>query len=121
MTVIFKTPAEAFAAHDIMWKQKQVAQAIVRKALVDQTEAYVDMMCDGGGMEMGTTRDELQASLGGVKFGVEDMLDDLVADFAAEIKKQLKAVLYGAIVTGIKYDLAGGIKDVEVDVSINWE
>jgi hypothetical protein len=120
MTVIVKTPVENFGAHDIMWKQKQVAQAIVRKALADQTEAYVDMMCDGDG-EMGTTRDELQATLSGVRHSVEDMLDDLLADLVTEVKAQLKDVLYGAIVTGIKYDLAGGLKDVEVNISVNWE
>lgn len=121
MTVIYKDQPAAtnIKASDIMWKQKQVARSVVREALISHTEAYIDMMCDGQG-EMGTTRNELQASLGSVKESVEDLLEDIVADFTSELKKQLKEALYGAIVTGIKYDLAGNVKDVDVDISVNW-
>lgn len=120
MAVIFKAPDETFAAHEIAWSSKKVTQAIARHMLLNHTAAYIDMMCDGQA-EMGTTRDELQASLGGVKPSVEDIADDLLDDFVMAVKQQLKAALYGAIVTGIKYDLAGGIKDVDIDVSVSWE
>lgn len=118
MSVIFAKQTETFEAEDIALSNTRFEKAFVRYILVSQTEAVVDMLIDG---DRNQTRQELQDSLRGVPIGAEDYVDDLLADVVAGIKRRLETALYGAAVTGVKYDLAGDIKDIEVDVSIGWE
>jgi hypothetical protein len=45
----------------------------------------------------------------------------MMGDLESMIRERMKAVNYGAAVTGIKYDLAGDVIDIEVDVSVGVE
>jgi hypothetical protein len=45
----------------------------------------------------------------------------MIGDLKHEIERRLAVAQYGASVTGIKYDLAGDVKDVEVDVTVVFE
>jgi hypothetical protein len=45
----------------------------------------------------------------------------MISDLQSALNARLEAVNYGAAVTGIKYDLAGDVTDVEVDVTVSFE
>jgi hypothetical protein len=45
----------------------------------------------------------------------------MIGDLQRALDARLKEVNYGAAVTGIKYDLAGDVTDIEVDVSVGTE
>ena len=45
----------------------------------------------------------------------------MMGDLESMIRERMKAVNYGAAVTGIKYDLAGDVTDIEVNVSFGTE
>jgi hypothetical protein len=45
----------------------------------------------------------------------------MIGDLEHEVKRRLEAARYGAAVTGIKYDLAGDVTDIEVDVTVSFE
>jgi hypothetical protein len=60
-------------------------------------------------------------SLKGVKESATDFIGDMMGDLESMIRERMKAVNYGAAVTGIKYDLAGDVTDIEVNVSFGTE
>lgn len=119
MTVVY-TQAEArkFTADEILWAKRELIDEIVRSALVGQTEAFVDMIVDG---QEDLSRTGIQETLKGVKESAAEFLNDMIGDLRREVERRLNAAQYGAAVTGIKYDLAGDVKDIEVDVSVSFE
>lgn len=120
MTVIVKQPTETFTADQILWQKRELIDALVRSALVSQTEALLDMTMDTD-KPGEITRDSVNEVLRGAKDCTADFLDDLLGDFEIAVKKRLEQALYGAAVTGLKYDLAGNVMDIEADVSVSWE
>lgn len=119
MTVVYKAPdQERFKASELLWAKRELVDAIVREALVGQTEAFVDMIVDG---QEDLTRAGIQDTLRGVKESAGEFLNDMITDLKHELERRLNAAQYGACVTGIKYDLAGDVKDVEVDVTVVFE
>ena len=118
MSVVFKAGEQTFKASEVLWLKKELIDALVWQALISQTEAFVDMIVDG---QEDMSRDGIQATLKGVKESTGEFLNDLLGDFESMIKQRLNEAQYGAIVTGIKYDLAGDVTDVEVDVSVAFE
>ena len=117
MTVVFKQGEQTFKAVEVLWAKRELINAIVEQALVSQTEAFIDMIIDGE-RPQDITRDSVNNILRGVKESTAEFLNDMVGDFEAALKKRLEEVRYGAAVTGIKYDLAGEVTDIEVDISI---
>ena len=95
--------------------QDYTTQAEVEE-LISQTEAFIDMIVDG---QEDMTRDGIQETLKGVKESTGEFLNDLLGDLQFMIEARLREVNYGAAVTGIKYDLAGDVTDIEVDVSVS--
>lgn len=118
MTVVFKQSEQTFKASEFLWGKRQLIDAIVREALIGQTEAFVDMIVDG---QEDMSRSGIQDTLRGVKESTGEFLNDLLADIKIAIEERLNAAQYGAAVTGIKYDLAGDVTDVEVDVTVAFE
>ena len=119
MTVVYKAPEqERFKASEVLWAKRELIDAIVREALIGQTEAFVDMIVDG---HADLSRPAIQETLKGVKESAGEFLNDMIGDLKFEIERRLAAAQYGASVTGIKYDLAGEVKDIEVDVSVVFE
>lgn len=118
MTVVYNQSEQTFKASEFLWGKRQLVDAIVREALISQTEAFVDMIVDG---QEDLSRAGIQDTLRGVKESAGDFLNDLLADVKIAIEERLKAAQYGAAVTGIKYDLAGDVSDVEVDVTVSFE
>lgn len=116
MTVVYTQGEQMFRAEQVLWAKKELVDAIVKQALVSQTEAFIDMIVDDGGNE---TRDSINETLRGVKESTEEFLSDVLADLQRAVETRLAEVNYGAAVTGIKYDLAGDVTDIEVDVSIS--
>lgn len=119
MTVIHKATERTFKASEVLWAKRELIDAVIRDALISQTEAFIDMIIDGEGPQ-DITRDSVNNILRGVKDGTADLLDDLIGDLKHEMKRRLEAVAFGAAVTGIKYDLAGDVTDIEVDVSVSF-
>ena len=121
MTVVYKqVEQERFKASEVLWQKRELVDAIVREALVGQTEAFIDMIMDGERSE-DITRASVNETLRGVKESAQDFLNDMIGDLKYQIEQRLAAAQYGASVTGIKYDLAGDVKDIEVDVSVVFE
>lgn len=118
MTVIFKKGEGTFKAHEFLWAKKEVIDAVVEQALINQTEAFLDMIIDNEKPE-DITRDSINNILRGVKDSTGEFLNDVMSDIRSAIEKRLEEVGYGAAVTGIKYDLAGDVVDIEVDISVS--
>jgi hypothetical protein len=118
MTVVYKVDQRKFTATEVMWAKQELANAIVEQALVGQTEAFIELITDGERGE-DITRATVNNTLRGVKESTQEFLNDVIADLQRAIDKRLREVNYGAAVTGIKYDLAGDVTDIEVDISIS--
>lgn len=118
MSVVYKAGQQTFKATDVLWAKRELIQAIVEQALVNQTEAFVDMIVDG---QEDMSRAGIQETLKGVKESTGEFLNDLIGDLKYEVERQLKAAQYGAAVTGLKFDLAGDVSDIEVDVTVAFE
>lgn len=119
MTVIAYTEKRAFTAQDILWAKSVLIEALVREALVGQTDAFVEMIKDHEPQDIG--RAGINEILRGVPESAQDFLNDMLGDLGREVERKLKAAQYGAAVTGIKYDLAGDIADIDVDVTVSFE
>ena len=119
MTVVFKqNEARVFTANDVLWAKETLINAMVEQALIGQTEAFVDMIMDGERGE-DITRASVNTTLRGVKESAAEFLNDVIGDLQRAVEKRLEAVNYGAAVTGLKFDLAGDVVDIEVDVSVS--
>ena len=118
MTVVYKGNDQRFKASEILWAKRELVEAIVRDALISQTEGFVDMIMDG---QEDLSRAGINNTLGGVPDSTHDFLRDVMSDLEQEVLRVAKRARYGAAVTGIKYDLAGDVTDVEVDVSVSFE
>jgi hypothetical protein len=75
------------------------------------------MIMDGEGPGE-ITRSSVNETLRGVKDSAQDFINDMIGDLQRALDARLKEVNYGAAVTGLKYDLAGNVTDIEVDVSV---
>lgn len=118
MTVVYNAEKRLFPASDVLWSKPELINAMVRDVLIGQTEAFIDMTIDCERPE-DITRASMNETLRGVKDSARDYLEDVVADFRRAVFEALDKANYGAVVTGIKYDLAGDVKDIEVDVSVS--
>ena len=117
MSVIFKQGEQTFKASEVLWQKKELVNAIVEQALIGQTEAFIDMIIDGE-RPQDITRESVNNILRGVKESASEFLNDMIGDLDSAVQKRLEEVSYGAAVTGIKYDLAGDVTDIEVDISV---
>jgi hypothetical protein len=120
MSVIFKAGEQTFRATDVLWSKRELVNAIVEQALIGQTEGFIEMIIDGEGPEE-ITRASVNETLKGVKDSAQDFINDMIGDLQRALDARLKEVNYGAAVTGIKYDLAGDVTDIEVDVTVGTE
>jgi len=118
MTVVFKQGEQTFKAVELLFGKRELVNAIVEQALISQTEAFIDMIMDG---QADMSRNGINETLRGVKESTEDFIGDMMSDLESMIRERLKQVNYGAAVTGIKYDLAGDVTDIEVNVSVGVE
>ena len=118
MTVVFKQGEQTFKAVELLFGKRELVNAIVEQALISQTEAFIDMIMDG---QADMSRNGINETLRGVKESTQDFIGDMISDLESMIRERLKAVNYGAAVTGIKYDLAGDVTDIEVNVSVGTE
>ena len=118
MTVVYRAGEQTFKAVELLFGKRELVNAIVEQALISQTEAFIDMIMDG---QEDMSRNGINETLKGVKESAEDFIGDMMGDLESMIRERLKAVNYGAAVTGIKYDLAGDVIDIEVDVTVGVE
>jgi hypothetical protein len=118
MTVVYKAGEQTFKAVEVLWAKQALVNAIVEQALISQTEAFIEMIMDGQG---DMSRNGINETLRGVKESATDFIGDMISDLEHALRERMKAVNYGAAVTGIKYDLAGDVTDIEVNVSVGVE
>ena len=118
MTVVYKAGEQTFKAVEVLWGKRELVNAIVEQALISQTEAFIEMIMDG---QADMSRNGINETLRGVKESATDFIGDMISDLESAIRQRMKEVNYGAAVTGIKYDLAGDVIDIEVDVSVGTE
>ena len=118
MSVVCRQEEQRFAAHEVLWAKRELIDAVVKAALINQTEAFIDMIIDNE-KPQDITRDSVNNTLRGVKDCTADFLNDMIGDLQHEVGRRLEAANYGAAVTGIKYDLAGNVTDIEIDVSVS--
>jgi hypothetical protein len=118
MTVVYKAGEQSFKAVEVLWAKRELVNAIVEQALISQTEAFIEMIMDG---QEDLSRAGINNTLRGVKESATDFIGDMMSDLEHALRERMKAVNYGAAVTGIKYDLAGDVTDIEVDVSVGVE
>jgi hypothetical protein len=118
MTVVYRAGEQTFKASQVLWAKKELVNAIVEQALINQTEAFIEMIMDG---QEDMSRAGINNTLRGVKESATDFIGDMMSDLEHALRERMKAVNYGAAVTGIKYDLAGDVTDIEVDVSVGVE
>ena len=118
MSVVCNRNETGFTANEVMWAKKAFIDAIVQTALVNQTEAFIDMIIDNEPHNE-LTRDRINEILRGVKESTQEFLNDVIGDLQFAIEARMREVNYGAAVTGIKYGIAGDVKDIEFDVSVS--
>jgi hypothetical protein len=118
MTVVYKAGEQTFKAVELLFGKRELVNAVVDQILISQTEAFIEMIMDG---QEDMSRNGINETLRGVKDSATDFIGDMMGDLESMIRERLKAVNYGAAVTGIKYDLAGDVIDIEVDVSVGTE
>jgi hypothetical protein len=119
MTVVFnKAGEQRFTANDVLWSKRELVNAMVEAALIGQTEGFIEMITDG---QEDMSRNGINETLRGVKDSTQDFINDMISDLQSALNARLAEVNYGAAVTGIKYDLAGDVTDIEVDVSVGVE
>jgi len=118
MTVVYKAGEQTFKAVEVLWGKRELVNAIVEQALISQTEAFIEMIIDG---QEDMSRNGINETLRGVKDSATDFIGDMMSDLERAIRERMKAVNYGAAVTGLKFDLAGDVIDIEVDVSVGVE
>ena len=118
MTVVYRAGEQTFKAVEVLWAKRELVNAIVEQALISQTEAFIDMIMDG---QEDMSRNGINETLRGVKDSATDFIGDMMVELESAIRDRMKAVNYGAAVTGIKYDLAGDVTDIEVDVTVGVE
>jgi hypothetical protein len=118
MTVVYRAGDQTFKAVEFLFGKRELVNAIVEQALISQTEAFIEMIMDG---QADMSRNGINETLRGVKDSATDFIGDMMGDLESMIRERMKAVNYGAAVTGIKYDLAGDVIDIEVDVSVGVE
>lgn len=116
MSVVFKQGDRTFKASEVLWAKQELVNAVVEQALLNQTEAFIDMIIDG---QEDMSRNGINETLRGVKESTGEFLNDMLGDLRFAIEARLREVNYGAAVTGIKYNLAGDVTDIEVDVSVS--
>jgi hypothetical protein len=117
MTVIFKADEQKFTAEQVLWAKRELIDAMIKSALVGQTEGFIEMISDSERGE-NITRSSINETLRGVPESAGEFLNDMIGDLQRELERRIKQVRYGAAVTGLKYDLAGDVTDIEVDLSI---
>jgi hypothetical protein len=118
MTVVYKAGEQTFKAVELLFGKRELVNAVVEQILISQTEAFIEMIMDG---QEDMSRNGINETLRGVKDSATDFIGDMMGDLESMIRERMKAVNYGAAVTGIKYDLAGDVTDIEVDVSVGVE
>jgi hypothetical protein len=118
MTVVYKAGEQTFKAVELLFGKRELVNAVVEQILISQTEAFIDMIMDG---QEDMSRNGINETLRGVKDSATDFVGDMMGDLESMIRDRMKAVNYGAAVTGIKYDLAGDVTDIEVNVSVGVE
>jgi hypothetical protein len=119
MTVVFnKAGEQRFTANDVLWSKRELVNAMVEAALIGQTEGFIEMITDG---QEDMSRNGINETLRGVKDSAQDFINDMISDLQSALNARLAEVNYGAAVTAIKYDLAGDVTDIEVDVSVGVE
>jgi hypothetical protein len=118
MTVVYKAGEQTFKAVELLFGKRELVNAVVEQILISQTEAFIDMIMDG---QEDMSRNGINETLRGVKDSATDFVGDMMGDLESMIRERLKQVNYGAAVTGIKYDLAGDVTDIEVNVSVGVE
>jgi hypothetical protein len=120
MTVVYRAGEQTFKASEVLWCKRELVNAIVEQALINQTEGFIEMIMDGE-RPQDITRASVNETLRGVKDSAQDFINDMIGDLQRALNARLKEVNYGAAVTGLKYDLAGDVTDIEVDVSVGTE
>jgi len=119
MTVVYQQGNETIKASAVIYADKAAIRALVKHALMSMTEARIDKLVDC--QESCASRADIQHSMKYVKESTEDFLREAMSDLQEAVFKEFEAAQFGAIVTGMKFDLAGDVKDIEVDISVNWE
>ena len=118
MTVVYNASEQKlFTASEVLWAKRELIDAMIKSALVGQTEGFLEMIADGERGE-DITRATVNETLRGVPESAGEFLNDMIGDLQRELERRLKQARYGAAVTGLKYDLAGDVTDIEVDLSI---
>ena len=118
MSIVYNSDGAKFTADEVLWGKRELIDEIVAAALRSQTEAFIDMIIDTEKPEE-ITRNSVNETLRGVKESAREFLKDVLSDLENSIMARLEVTNYGAVVTGIKYDIAGDVKDIEVDVSVS--
>lgn len=119
MTVNCQNTSQTFTAEQALWTNRELVDAIVRAALASQTQAFLDMIIETERPE-DITRVGVNQTLQGVKDNTSEFIKDVVNDLRRALEERLASANYSAAVTGIKYDLDGDVKDIEVDVRVDW-
>lgn len=108
-----------FTVVDVMFAKEEFVKEFVKQILVDQTDAVVELLISDQDYINGElTRKEIQHHLRAVKSNAHDFINDLLSDLKHSIYEELYRAQYGAIVTEIKYGIAGDVIDAKVDVTV---
>jgi hypothetical protein len=118
MTVVCKQEPQLYIANEILWAQRAMIDAVVKSALIDQTQAYIDMIIDHS-QPQDINRDTVMNQLTAVKPSARELLDDALGYLHSEALRRFDAANHTAVVKSINYDDRGAVTDIEVDVTVS--
>ena len=120
MSIKFQVPVSTFTDNDFMWVSDKLVHSIARAALLNQTDAFIELLIDSQEMmepEM-LERSKVQGQLDGIKDDAKQFVEDVIEDLRSALLQKINQMKFDPIVTGIKYDRTGAIEDIAVDIEV---
>lgn len=106
-----------FTAREILDQDPRVLRALAKAALLRQAELVVRVLEDDPHVTP-VTRDSINEALVPVEAHARDILQDLFDEMCIEVERVMNTIQFGAAVTGMRFDLAGDVTEIELNVSL---
>ena len=106
--------SQTLTANKVLYSNEEVVKAIAQAAMVNMAEGNVEMLCDCPSEY--PTKADIERVFSGLHEQATDLVNDLFDELKAEVLKELLTKTYTARVTAMKFDDAGEMSDIDVQV-----
>ena len=117
--ITYTEDPKVFTPVQIIYSDRDMVRALIKSALINQTEAVSDQIIDSQAQNV--TRASINESLRAVNPCTKEFLEFAVDKLKADIMREMETMRYGAAVTRIEYNLAGEATEIDLNLSISWD